>query len=312
MQRIRELAVQSANGTVENRAGLQAEVDQLTQEISRIIDTTQFNGTNLLSGSNTLTFQVGVDGVSNAQIQVSTTDLTTSQTSVTSTAATSIVNAIITAFEPPLFGGQFDIGSIIAIFFGINDFRNQANAAGVSSVTFSLGFAGSNTEIFGYTPGSNTALDAAYATIQAAITYYNGAGGVLGGATKAGVVAAAQAQANTYNTALNSYNSNLSGTSTIDISSQNAASAALASIEADINQISTTRATFGATQNRFEAAIANIQNYSENLSAARSRIMDADFATETTQLTRTMILQQIGVAVLSQAQNTRSMVRSLL
>ena len=63
MQRIREIAVQSANATVEDRTGLQAEVDQLTQEISRIVQTTEFNGQNLLDGtSTTLTFQIGPDG----------------------------------------------------------------------------------------------------------------------------------------------------------------------------------------------------------------------------------------------------------
>lgn len=78
LQRIRELAVQSANGTVENRAGLQAEVDQLTQEISRIVQTTEFNGAKLLDGSTSggITFQVGQDGNANGQISVTGTDLT--------------------------------------------------------------------------------------------------------------------------------------------------------------------------------------------------------------------------------------------
>jgi flagellin len=62
LQRIREIAVQSANGTVEDRTGLQAEVDQLTQEISRIVQTTEFNGTALLSAAAGITFQVGQDG----------------------------------------------------------------------------------------------------------------------------------------------------------------------------------------------------------------------------------------------------------
>lgn len=78
LQRIRELAVQSANGTVENRAGLQAEVDQLTQEISRIVQTTEFNGAKLLDGSTSggITFQVSQDGAANGQISVTGTDLT--------------------------------------------------------------------------------------------------------------------------------------------------------------------------------------------------------------------------------------------
>jgi flagellin len=76
LQRVRELAVQSSSSTVEDRTGLQAEVDQLTQEISRIVNTTSFNGTSLLSASgasSALTFQVGSDGVSNNQITVQLT-----------------------------------------------------------------------------------------------------------------------------------------------------------------------------------------------------------------------------------------------
>ncbi len=77
LQRIREIAVQASNGSVSdtNRSQLQLEVDQLTQEISRIVQTTQFNGTNLLSGASTITFQVGYSGSADNQVSVSTTNL---------------------------------------------------------------------------------------------------------------------------------------------------------------------------------------------------------------------------------------------
>jgi flagellin len=75
----------------------------------------------------------------------------------------------------------------------------------------------------------------------------------------------------------------------------------LATVDAAINTVSSTRATFGAVQNRFEAVISNLQNYVENLTASRSRIQDADFAQETANLTKAQILQQSGVAVLAQA-----------
>lgn len=77
LQRIREIAVQSANGTVQDRSGLQSEVDQLTQEISRIVTTAEFNGQTLLDGSVTsLNFQVGQDGSADHQVSVSGLDLT--------------------------------------------------------------------------------------------------------------------------------------------------------------------------------------------------------------------------------------------
>lgn len=195
VQRIREIAVQASNGTISNtnRSQLQKEVDQLTQEISRIVSTTAFNGTNLLSGASTLTFQVGADGVSSNQVSVTTTNL--AQT-----------------------------GSA-----GLYAFSASLTATGVLSVTTSA-----------------------------------------------------------------------------------AASAAIANVDTDISQISTIRSTFGAVQNRFEAVINSLQNYVENLSASRSRILDADFASETANLTRGQILQQAGTAVLAQANALPQTALSLL
>ncbi len=191
LQRIREIAVQAANATVQDRTGLQKEVDQLTQEISRIVQTTEFNGTSLLSGSTSLVFQVGQDGTATNQISISTANLASSATVV-------------------------------------------------------------------------------------------------------------------------AYNATLTATGTVDVSSQATASAALSAIDTSIDTISQNRATFGAVQNRFEAVISNLQNYSENLSATRSRIQDADFAAETANLTRAQILQQAGVSILAQANTQPQAALSLL
>jgi flagellin len=189
MQRIREIAVQSSNATVEDRTGLQAEVDQLTQEISRITATTQFNGTQLLDGTGgTLTFQIGQDGLASNQISVSGVDLT----------------------------------------------------------------------------------------------------------------------------GLNTYNATLTATGTVDVSTAAAASAEIAALDADIDSVSTNRATFGAVQNRFESVVVNLTTYAENLSAARGRIQDADFAAETANLARSQILQQAGVAILAQANTLPQSALSLL
>jgi flagellin len=177
LQRIREIAIQAANATVGDRSGLQKEVDQLTQELSRIIQTTEFNGQQLLSGSATLIFQVGASGSSTNQVSVSLSALT--------------------------------------------------------SIT--------------------------------------------------------------------GYASDLTATSTVNVSSLTTASAALSGLSTALNEVNQSRATFGAVQNRFEAVISNLQNYSENLTAARSRILDADFAAETAKLTRAQILQQAGTSILAQA-----------
>ena len=88
--------------------------------------------------------------------------------------------------------------------------------------------------------------------------------------------------------------------------------AAMDSLSTAIDEVSAARATFGASQNRFEAVIANLQIASENQSAARSRIMDADFASETSNLTRGQILQQAGTAMLAQANSIPNGVMALL
>jgi flagellin len=90
------------------------------------------------------------------------------------------------------------------------------------------------------------------------------------------------------------------------------ANTAITRVDAALSAISTLRSTFGAIQNRFESAIANLQTTSENLTGARSRIQDADFAAETANLTRGQILQQAGVAMLAQANSLPNNVLSLL
>jgi flagellin len=83
-------------------------------------------------------------------------------------------------------------------------------------------------------------------------------------------------------------------------------------IDTALDTVNNTRATFGATQSRFDAVIANLQQGAEAQSAARSRIMDADFATETSNLSRAQILQQAGNAMVAQANQLPQQVLSLL
>jgi len=97
-----------------------------------------------------------------------------------------------------------------------------------------------------------------------------------------------------------------------DITTSATANTAITNLDAAITTITGHRATLGAKQNRLESAVRNLQNIAENQSAARSRIRDADFASETANLTRTQILQQAGVAMLAQANALPQNVLSLL
>ena len=90
------------------------------------------------------------------------------------------------------------------------------------------------------------------------------------------------------------------------------ASAELANLDTDINNMTSIRATWGASQNRFEQVVANLRVASENSAASRGRIMDADFATETANLSRAQILQQAGTAMVAQANQMPQGVLALL
>jgi len=100
--------------------------------------------------------------------------------------------------------------------------------------------------------------------------------------------------------------------SDIDVSSASGSQSALKVIDSSLAAINGKRANLGAVQNRFEATITSLNTTSENLSAARSRILDTDFAAETANLTRAQILQQAGTAMLAQANQVPQGVLSLL
>src|SRR6185436_8067033 len=102
------------------------------------------------------------------------------------------------------------------------------------------------------------------------------------------------------------------GIDTLSITSQASAWVALKKIDSAIDQINHSRADLGALQSRFESAVSNINIQTENLAAARGRIVDADFAQETSNLSRTQILQQAGTAMVAQANQLPQGVLALL
>jgi flagellin len=105
---------------------------------------------------------------------------------------------------------------------------------------------------------------------------------------------------------------NLTGISSIDVTTEKGAYIAMKKLDSALDQVNGARATLGAVQSRFENAVANIQIGVENLSASRGRIMDADFAKETANLSRSQILQQAGTAMVAQANQASQGVLSLL
>jgi len=107
--------------------------------------------------------------------------------------------------------------------------------------------------------------------------------------------------------------SNLSvQTTDIDLTTASNAQTSITTIDSAIDSVNSIRASYGAVQNRLDSSIRNMSNYVESLSAAASQIMDADYAHETAEMTRLQVMQQAGVAALSQAKGINQSVVSLL
>ncbi len=157
-----------------------------------------------------------------------------------------------------------------------------------------------------------TALNSEIARI-AETTLFNGAA-VLNtsgsGATVAFQVGANTASGNQISVTMKNIDALASGSDSI--STVSATTTAISAIDTMINTVTTARADFGAIQSRFESTINNLQVGMENQAAARGRIMDADFAVETANMTRSQILQQAGNAMVSQANSAPQSVLQLL
>ena len=288
IQRIRELSVQSSNATnsATDRNALQQEVTQLKSEIDRVATSANFNGTKLLDGSfSSAKFQVGSDAgesitissITNAQLagmgSVNRAS-TQSSTAITTLTATSLGDLTVNGT---------DIGVLAAAGTTQERQAQVVDAINRISTTTNVGafFDAQNNQIVLTSSGNITLTGAAGA--------------------KTGFVAADSATATA--------SANMAS---LDISSYAGAQLAMQQCDAALAQVNGARATLGALQSRFETAVANIQIAAENTTAARSRIMDTDYAAETANLTRSQILQQAGNAMLTQANQLPQQVLSLL
>ena len=164
--------------------------------------------------------------------------------------------------------------------------------------------------------GTNTtadvaALDAEFTVLVAENTRIAGAAKFNGNVVIAATTYQFQVGANTADT-ISVTGAAYTGTSTTLGTTNVTANAELAKLDVDIDAVTTARATWGATQNRFEGVIANLRVSAENSAAAHGRIVDADYAMETANLTRAQVLQQAGTAMVAQANQGPSGVLALL
>ncbi|MDJ0927102.1 MAG: flagellin [Gammaproteobacteria bacterium] len=388
LQRIRELAVQSANATnsASDRAALDQEVQQRIDEINRIASQTSFNGQKVLDGSfGAAQFQIGANvgetitvnlttGTRADQIgQIATGTATVNAGAFTDGAVTIEVGG----------GGAVAVGASVAGTQAGQDADsafakvNAINAAGISGLTATT--TNAQTAAFG-TIGEDGATDATVdlvingEDIFTGFTLVAGSGETLtadevaaqinlqssrtgvsasvtgtdvtltaadgrnitvaqtlgGGATGAGL-----GQTGTlYGDVTLSASENIvvddagdllgfgagpqsiavdtNTLNSVDVLNVTNAENAIQRVDASLTTVSSLRSQLGAVQSRFESITANLQTVSENLQASRSRILDADFAAETANLTKAQILQQAGVAVLAQANAVPQTVLGLL
>lgn len=292
------------------------------------------SGAALTAGGLTINgFNVGataVDGVSSTSADGSALAKANAINAITgSTGVTATVNATTTSnFTTTSAGGAVSFSlngvNISTTLTGNSAVASTEMAAAINAVSAQTGVtATANASTGTY---SLTATDGRNVTLSAASGAGSTASGVSSGTTFGSITlnstsstgitlggtqatAAIIGAAAGYNSATATVGA---GVSSLNLSTAAGAQAALSTIDAAIQQISTSRASLGAYQNRFSSAVVSLQTTSENLTASRSRIQDADFAAETANMTRAQVLQQAGTAILAQANSAPNGVLALL
>ena len=315
LQRMRDLAVQAANGSLSTteRTYLDNEQSTLVTALNDVLGAAKFNDTALINTTSsttddTTTLQIGANNGD-------TMDLTIDGLTATNTLA-------VNASQVELAAASAVSAVAEKVFVGVNISGTQADAD-----EYTIVLDGSTITVTATTANDGSTL-AKLATIFDArldsgtnsdITSGNGYAVAAGTGGLVFTAETAQAQADTRIGAITD-TGNADSTSTfgtavvttqgVDVST--GAQAAIDTIDSDLNEIAEDRANLGAAQAHLESVVRNLANVAENTSAAVGRIMDADYAAETANLTKAQILQQAATSVLAQANAQPQAVLSLL
>ncbi|MBV27221.1 MAG: flagellin [Gammaproteobacteria bacterium] len=307
-QRMRELAIQaiSDSNTASDRTALNDEYKQLSYEIQRIGENTQWNGTNILDGDQTsTTFQVGANA--SQTIAVNFGDLSAGTTASTVIAAESS-SADTDATTTITLSGDVSVGDQLSFkidkldangnaqyFSYAIDTQDKADDINTTTQDIASGVLGST-----YTATSGTATVTATTTARQITVTIPHTDGSTGDGITASISDVVVTRGDHKDTAKS------------DILTSTSANSALSTLSTAIENVNSTRAGLGASMSRLEYASDNLQNVAQNTSSARSRVLDADYAAETTELARTQIIQQAATAMLAQANQSQQAVLSLL
>jgi len=294
LQRMRELAVQAGNdtATANDRATIQAEMNQLAQEITRIADTTKFNGEALMSSQGVFTgnLQIGADSGQTLNVQLTQMDALTIGVGLGSSDPTLTVGDI-TNHSTGAFEGTFDVTNYtknlqnLEITFDVVTVGDETNA-GTAYVTVN----GTTVLLTADTTGADGNYSITHSDFSDIIA--SGESIVIdpSSALTADIVSSVSIEAD--------QDGDIVG---LDVSSGAAAAAALTSIDKAIDLVSTQRSNLGSYTNRLEYTITNLETASENMTAAESRIRDVDMASEMMEYTKMNVLSQAAQAMLAQA-----------
>jgi len=321
LQRMRELSVQSASDTYTStdRGALDDEFQQLKSEITRIAANTQWNGMNILNGNNNfgevsgdnqlVKFQVGANASQTININFKDFTFTPSGTAATPSVTTLNFAAKTAGTDTARLTGTMGTVNFDVSFTALGA---DPSASDVTSLASSL-----QTSLRAYSGLEGVTVAAAGETIT--ITDATGkAASAFTFKTAAGAAATTPNVQVTYANGTASsaaapsggvFSSSLAGA---DVTSQANANSAVGYIDTALASVNDERSTIGATINRLNYAADNLTNVSQNASASRSRILDTDYASATTELARSQIIQQAATAMLAQANQQPQTVLSLL
>ena len=336
LQRMRELAVQAASdtNTPADREQIQKEIDQLSQELSRIGATTEFNTMKLLNGTFKGTFHIGANENQNISLQID--DMRGYALGVAGAVTYDITGSYSAGATPALSSGTYSVqydswkkeyqlvnsnGLVVATSTDGKTYSPTA-AGATDSITFA-------DPVVSGTITLDTNAGKAYGTasvtnqgMQAGVYTVKGVGSsqyqLL---DSSGQVVAQSSDGLTFTDAAGNALFTIATAATdkmqltvrgVDVSTQSAANKAVTTIQQALDKVSTQRSALGAYQNRLEHTVANLSVAGENLTAAESRIRDADMAQEMMEFVRNQILLQSGTAMLSQANTVPQTVLQLL
>ena len=324
VQRMRTLAVQSASGTntSTDRAALDKEFTALASEIQRIGTNTQWNGTDLLDGISTTgaqDFQVGANASqviqhTFADLEVASADATAHTSVSTDNSGSPTIKTMV--FQGGTTGGTSVVGDTVTFTVDAVAYSGKVTTASGGEIT-GITLHGSSTET---KTGVNDATTIASTANGGTMTFAYSADNtftVTSGTTGNSLMAVAYVTATSDGATAGFARASLArgltaGALFADISTVAGANSAINTLGVVLADISSARASSGSVINRLEYAADNLANVSQNASASRSRILDADYAAETTELARTQIIQQAGTAMLSQANQQSQSVLALL